>query len=349
MTAPDRLQMESIASAGILAPSADNRHTCQFEFAAGGIRLWEADECRQAPFHRRILAMISYGAMAENMCVFARSLGFHTHVSWFPHAADRRLVCVLSFERDHAGSDGLAAEIPKRCTNRRFFRGPKMPAEEQRAFDAELVNLPRVRLIWLDDSGPRHRALRLIRIAEAERFSNRCLHQDLFASIRFDLDWQTTASEGLAPGSLEVEWLLRNAFRSLRHWSVMRALKLAGAHWLLSLRAAELPSRFSPHLGLLATTSDLEHGTFEIGRALERIWLRATALGLAFQPLAASTLLALDGYEEVTQEVRVTLAEGWRKIAPGCLPLMVFRAGRSRPPRVRSGRLELERYLVKET
>ena len=125
----------------------------------------------------------------------------------------------------------------------------------------------------------------------------------------------------------------------------MRALDMFGAHYLIGARAAYVPCRIAPHLCVLGTTLTLDAGCLAVGRALERVWLKASALGLALQPFAAPGLLALDGYVEVRAAIRHRLASGFAAIAPGVTPLIAFRMGRAGPPSTRTNRFPVQHYV----
>jgi len=336
-----RAQTESIVEAGILAPSADNRHMLRFDVDERAIRLRGSDDFGRAPFHRRVLALISVGAVVENMVLRAARYGFLTDVAWCGGAT----IAELRFGVGEARASDLEAAIPQRHTNRRLlYRGPGLTEDQGRQIAADVQGIASVRLLWLDLPDLRRRALRLISLAEAERFRSRPLHEDLFSAIRFDVGWRATATEGLPPGALEIELPMRPIFKALRHWTLMRALTAVGSHRLIGLRAAYAPCRVAPHLGALATNVELERGAIEVGRALERVWLRATSLGLAFQPFAASTLLALSGYQEVDERVRGRLAGGWKEICAEVTPLMLFRMGHARAASIRSGRPDMSDF-----
>ena len=223
-----------------------------------------------------------------------------------------------------------------RHTNRRvMLSGPAVVERADGDRSAKEVGaIAGVRLLWLDAPELRRQALRLVTIAETERFRSEPLHADLFSSIRFDVGWHATASEGLPPGALEIEPPMRPLFKALRHWRVMRVLAASRRAPASSvLRAAYLPCRTAPHVCALATSLDLDRGAVAVGRALERIWLRDDlAYGLAFQPLAGAALLALEGYRDVDEGVRRRLASGWSRLCADALPLMVFRIGHARPP-----------------
>jgi hypothetical protein len=336
----------SVVHAAVLAPSADNRHPLLFEQAGERVRVWGNDEFRAAPFHRRVLFLIAIGAVVENMRLRARSLGLETEVGWSPDPREPWLVAELRVLRSGAAPDALADAIPERHTNRRLrYRGPALTPAQRGQLEDDCAAVAGARIVWLDQRELRRRALRLVRIAERERFRCRPLHHELFSGIRFDAGWNQATDEGLAPGSLGVERPLRWAFKALRHWGLMRMLTYVGGHHLLGLRAGDLPCRMSPHLGAIATSLALEQGARAVGQAFERVWLRATSLGAALQPFAASTLFALDGYEDVRGRLRRELAQGWASVIPGLQPLIVFRIGRAPPPAARSGRRGLDSYL----
>lgn len=336
---PDRAQSESIVEAGILAPSADNRHMLRFEIGAGAIVVRGDSAFGRAPFHRRVLALVSLGAVVENMTLRAESLGLRVEVVWADDSFSGSRLAELRLTPMEPQASSLEAAIPLRHTNRRaLFRGPALPREQQRQLTEDVGAVAGVRLHWLDAPTLRREAVQLVTLAETERFRSQPLHADLFSSVRFDVGWRATAAEGLPPGALEIEPPMRPLFEALRHWNAMRILNLLGAHRFIGLRGAYLPCRTAPHLCALATTLDLDRGAVAVGRALERVWLCAASLGLAFQPFAGSTLLALEGYREVRDSVGRRLRSGWSRLCPDALPLMVFRIGRARPPKVRTGR-----------
>jgi len=337
-----------IARSGVLAPSADNQHVFGIEFAEAAIRLWPTREfASNTERHRRALGLISLGAVVENMRLRAGEIGVLAHISWFP-ASSPGAIAQLDLQPSQAVPvEGLAVAIPARHTNRRMYRGPGLSDKETALLDTAVAPTVGVQLIWLHGEARRH-ALRLIWRAESERFLRKRLHEELFSSIRFDLSWHETADQALPPGALEIEAPMRPLFKALRHWALMQPLTWVGVHRLIGLRAGWLPCWQAPALGLLATSLPTEQGAIAVGTAFERLWLRATLLELALQPMAASAVLPLQSAADqgASDELRSVLASGWQTIAPGVTPLMVFRMGRASRPAVTSGRRPLEDYLL---
>lgn len=342
-----RKTLLDIAHAGVLAPSADNQHVFRVELLEDDIRLWPTPEFATStdPLPRA-LGRLSMGAVVENMRLRAGELGLTAQVQWSAGTGSEPIAQLNLHPSPSGSADPLAAAIPKRHTNRRMYSGPGLTMKETAQLNTAVAPVVGAQLIWLQGAA-RQKALGLIWRAESERFLRQQLHHDIFSSVRFDLSWTDNAEWSLPPGSLEIEAPMRPFFKAARHWSLMRPLTWLGVHRLIGLRAGWLPAWQAPALGLLASPLPLEPGAVAAGTALERLWLRATLLGLAMQPLAASAVLMQPSSAEhgASEGLRSALNAGWQTIAPGAMPLMVFRMGRAATPTVTSGRRPVNDYL----
>lgn len=339
--------LKDILQAGLLAPSADNHHRLRFEPTTEGVLLWsEAAHLAGLNGYKRTLDLVSLGAVIENMALRASAHNLTSSVELFPNnQAD--LVARILFQSTPIAPDPLHAAIPMRHTNRRFFKGPpENLATLQHIGDAARI-IPGCSLDWLDSPEQRSKVLRLIRLAEGERFHNPILHTELFENIRFEIGWHQTCDEALPPGALEVEAPLRLFFRLMRHWPVMRILNLVGAYKQLGWRAGDLPCRFSPHLGIISASSLADHDQINAGRAFERVWLTALKHGLALQPMPAFVLYTqkCEINQGIPDPLQKHLHAGLDELVPGKTPLMAFRMGRAKNPSLVSGRNPLEFYL----
>ena len=338
--------IDAIAAAAILAPSADNQLDLRFSERSGTLQIRPASSWREAPAHRTLLRLMSLGAVCENAELRAQALGYAARVVVHPDPVDDQPVAELSFAPSAARRPSdLDSAVEARHTNRRLvFAGPPLAQEQQETMAAAAHGVAGVRLTWLDVPELRRRASAIARIAETERFRVRDLHAELFSSIRFDAGWSAATDEGIAPGALEVEWPARKPFEWLADWDRMRLANRVGAAKLLGVRAAWLPCRLAPHVCALTTSLDPRAGAVAAGRALQRAWLRATALGLAVQPLAAAAVLSWPENDHVSPRTREALAAGWSALCPGERPMLLLRMGRARAPRVRTGRKPLDAY-----
>lgn len=340
-----------IAHSGVLAPSADNQHVFQMEILDSAIRLWPSLAFAATVESIRLtLGLVSIGAVIENMRIQALALGLNSNITWlYKHNSSNPFAELQFHNITEPIIDELVSAIPHRHTNRRMYRSSKLNEHQVNSLNDAAASIDGVQLIWLTGM-QRKKALQLIWHAESERFLQKSLHEDLFSSIRFDLKWNETAENLLPPGALSIESPMRPIFKALRSWNLMRSLNVFGAHHIIGLRAGLLPCWQAPALGLLTTTIGIEKGAISAGAALERIWLKATQLGMAMQPLAASAMLALpnNSGQGASDKLRSTLVSGWREIAPESLPIMVFRMGRASAPSIRTSRLPLTQYIRRD-
>lgn len=340
-----------ILQAGLRAPSAENKHHLRFEREGDEVWLLATDQASWTALpHRAYLAMVSYGAVVENMALRAASLGYRQGCRWLPEERAPQAVACLSWRPGVPLAEPLAAAIEARHTNRRFYgRGRVAPAVLARV-SAAAAAVEGTRLLWLDAAPDRRLALRMLRLAETERFHRQRLHEELFGAVRFERGWRASCEEGLPPGALEVEPGMRSAFAALRHWPLMRAAAWLGAHHALGLRAGHLPCALAPHLGLVLAEGGDAWGDLQAGRAFERLWLAAGHEGLALQPFAAPVALVRQhaGAGYVSAPTRTALAKGLDLLCAGHdgRPRMLFRMGHAAAPTVVSGRVALERHAA---
>lgn len=349
MPAPE--QLRHILAAGIAAPSAENRHYLRFELKPGSVHLVSTDTPTwiQQP-HRKVLALIACGAVIENMTLRAAAAGLLQATRWLPDPARPELVAECLWSACAPTADPLEAAIPERHTNRRFFRRRAVAPAVIEQMTAAAEAIPGARLLWLDEPRQRSLALQAIRMAEGERFRRQALHHELFSAIRFELGWQQSCDEGLPPGALEVEPPARAPFAAMARWPLMRALARIGMHHTLALRAADLPCRLAPHLGLvLCDAPNVSLRSLGAGRSLQRVWLGATAGGIAFQPMAAAIALAHQhaGGDWVSPAVQQQIRDRLQRLTGGRAECacMFFRIGHAAAPSVVTQRPGLDRFV----
>lgn len=340
-------QFHGLLQSAIQAPSADNRHPIHFQLGDQCIQVLHARTEWGGLGYKRVLDLLSLGALAENLSIAASRFDMGTDIALLPDPGRPDLALQINLLPGAAQTDPLWQAIPLRHTNRQIrFRGPVLSEDEQAQLAEAIRPQPACQLHWLDTAPARKQALALMRRAEAERFHNPLLHEELFSAIRFDVGWHNTCEEGLPPGALGVEPPLRGLFSLLRHWPVMRMANRVGAHHLLGWRSCYLPCRLAPHLGVLTVKNTDTASVFAAGRAFQRLWLTATRQGRVLQPMPASALYALEGAvdEGIPVGLQHALAAGWRAHLGEDIPLMLFRMGRASPPLITAGRPQPEVY-----
>jgi hypothetical protein len=140
---------------------------------------------------------------------------------------------------------------------------------------------------------------------------------------------------------------LRRPFALLRHWPLTKILNVFGAHALLGIRAAYLPCRLSPKLVVIGSKLPRDDAAIAVGRAMQRLWLQATLLGMSIQPLAASTVLPMQTSDEdgTTEEFRQSSKAKWKEVCGAVTPYIVLRVGWASATTIRSSRPEVGKFI----
>lgn len=345
-------QLDYILQSAILAPSADNRHQVRFEITGNSIHIHHTrTEFPLEGGYKWVLALLSLGAIAENIAIAASRFNFYAEAMPFPEPGHPHLIMQITLHTDQTEEDLLREMIPLRHTNRRLhFRGPGMTDTEREALHQTLQKYSDCKLHWLDTPALRKQTAYLMRIAETERFRNPLLHEELFSAIRFDIGWHTSCTEGLPPGALGIEPLSRGFFSLLRHWSIAQLANSFGMHHVLGFRSSYLPCRLAPHLGALSVKKIDTQSMLQAGRSFQRLWLTLTRQGRVLQPMPASAIYALpqainEGIPAILQQKLLT---SWKTIFPENTPVILFRMGRAQNQFLVSARPQIVRFLQKK-
>ena len=165
-----------------------------------------------------------------------------------------------------------------------------------------------------------------------------------------------TRRDGIDVGTLELSEGNIAVLRLLSSWPTLARLRTIGGGGGL-----ESPSRdaidAASGVALLRRRSTGASTHFHGGRALQRIWLRATSMGLSIQPMSVLVYLFdriengdAVGLEEDTRQGLIDLADQFRKLFPPlgfpASDLLLFRIAYADPPTVRSNRLELDEMIA---
>ncbi|HHK42070.1 MAG TPA: hypothetical protein ENJ50_06600, partial [Planctomycetaceae bacterium] len=200
----------------------------------------------------------------------------------------------------------LATEVPRRHTNRRPY-ARRVPKREDLdalagAAEADGVLEHRCRVTWLTERSAIGKFAGLVARCDRLRFEYPAFHAELFKQLRFHPSEVQQRGDGLDVRTLELPPGAATFLRCLRSWSAMRIFKRLGGTRLMAL-----PSRWSVlhsgAIGLLAMRvshddADLASVSLQqwrehclvAGAALQRLWLKASQLDVAIQPLGSLPL-----------------------------------------------------------
>jgi nitroreductase len=347
-----------IVAAAVLAPSAENVQPWQFVVRDDALTVLLDRTRTLASDIGDMLSLTAVGTCIENAVIAATSLGFSSSVDYLADdvrsggSSTATPIARIRFS-EGATLDPLADSIELRCTSRRL---------EERPLEESLLNeleescrvVPSVHAHWVDRERLGQFA-ELIGIGNRIRFEHEPFHEELYRNLRFTAAEAERTRDGLDVATLQLPAALAWLLSALRTW---RRMKIFNALFGFSRTAAKQTAkevRCSGAVGFLTIPTSDTKAYVEGGRAVERIWLSATRLGLGFHPTASLPVFlayARTGAHRQLprhEQVIADMAERFQRMYPDLADRtvqMAFRIGYVREmPAARSLRRKVEDVL----
>jgi len=309
-------KMNFLLRYAILAPSSHNTQPWKFSVEEGLIRVYVNKDrwLRVADADQREM-YISVGCALENLLVAAGRFGYDCEVTYFPEAGDERLVAALSLVESKGGNSFGDAEpfdaITARHTNHRRYKPRRITPEDQRRIQ-DCCREEGVSLRLTDDRALKREFDRLVIRADAIEFAN--------PEFRDELGYW------IGEGAFGTPWLLAKL-------SQLALSYLDLGRWVAKSDSDVLMS--APVLGMLCSEADDRESQVKVGQVFERIYLKATLMGISVQPM--SQVLQVP---EVKREVASLIAEA------NLFPQQPFRLGYAEPEKEHTPRRPIEEALL---
>jgi len=283
------------------APSGDNEQPCR-------VRILSPDSCEittgyflNTIFHlNRHSDHIALGCFIENMAIAASDLGFNFSITknneLIPAQAPSYHI-ILSHASD-IRKDPLAKYIEQRSVNRFPYAQKPLTAAEKESIQQNLPTGFKVK--WLE--GPQKAGFASVVFKAA---ALRYLLPEMFDVHSKIIDWKNDKSMDKIPskalGMLTI-------FLPVMQWMLGKPHRMAMynqffvGHYGTAFKLEYLPNIFSS--AGIALVKDEEPKSADdwisVGRAIQRFWLAATALGLSHQPAYTPMLFSKYADEEKT-------------------------------------------------
>jgi nitroreductase len=352
---PSDFQVTALVSHALLAPSGGNCQPWRFSWTKGRLEVFH-DAARSRSFldfgHGG--AMLAIGAALENLALAAESLGFEAQVHAFPDKRDPSHVAGVRFAPAVARDQELGRWMAARATNRR--RGPRQPLPDG-TIEALAHAAEGARLQAHDSPEALDAIAGLLGRGERLRFLSQVMHAEMMREIRWTAGEARATRDGIDAATLELDATERAGLEVLRDARVLDALRgVGGGAGLEKLAHRSIESASA--MGLLTIERTGPQSFLEGGRRLQRLWLRATSLGLALQPMTALIYLFArlergggEGLSAGEREELSLLRRGFREVFEvprSHAELMLFRLARTGPPSARALRRPVHEVLVVE-
>lgn len=281
--------LATLLEAACLAPSVDNCQPWRFVCSNDSVNIFLDRE--RADFFGDYGFAASYatmGAAVENMQIAASHLGLVASVTCFP-SADVDHVATVRFSDAAVTPDPLCHILPLRCTNRKKYSSASL-SQEQREALCHSAKISGAKLYLFEDHSTVKALFRLAAQVDSIIFDHPLLHANLFRWIRWSPREKSRTCDGMPVGSLEIDAFQRLFFRIISSFRMLKFFNMFGVNRLIGLLNSSLLLKSSA-LGMIVMDGTSNTDYLNGGRCMERVWLTASALGLAYQPFGGLPFL----------------------------------------------------------
>jgi hypothetical protein len=260
-------------------------------------------------------SLLALGAAIENIFIAAAHRGYRTEANWFPFGNDAPVVAGLRFTPIASAEVASLAEafdlLRARVTNRRLADRKPLEPSVMTALHAAASSSYGGRLELLTGDGDLAEVGRILGRGDRVRVLCRELHHQMMAEVRWSKDEAMRTQDGIDLESLELSLSDRAAMRLLARPDIAALARAQGGGVALE-EGAQKSIAASSAVGLLTLRQDSHDAWLQGGRAFQRVWLTATRLGIALQPMTALLYMIEmlnNGSEVFTGAERATLRE----------------------------------------
>lgn len=276
----DNLFLELVKAAS-LAPSADNMQPWEFRKQNNNIEIFYAKSRMLPTDVIGMFTWVSIGAAIQNLIVSAAANGLMASLDYCDSQQNNKPVAIVRLSPS-AIDKGLFESISRRTTNRSPFEAVALNSEVISNL-TEVVHGFNAGIHWTTSTSDLDNMASMDANSSYIRLEHKPLHDELFDILRFTRKDIERTRFGLDFASLEIPSYAVFVARALRNWRIYQIISRLGFGKIV---AKNLATRIQ-NAGALCLITALGRDAvsyMEAGRAMEQLWLAATAKELAIHP-----------------------------------------------------------------
>ena len=345
----NRGDLTKIIEAGVAAPSGDNSQPWRFTAHDNSLEIFNIPN-RDNPYYnfRQRGSFVAHGAVIENITISSRSLGYAPEIKLFPTGdLINGPVARINFHETKAEKDPLYEFITERATNRKPYDSKRSLSEKQRTdFLNATGNDTNIEFIFTESQKDKSIIGQAVSVNEIVALETEGLHKVFFEDMVWSQKEEEQKKSGLFIKTLELPLPIQLLFRGLRHWPFNNFLNKIGFAKIAAMGNAKIYASGSA-LGIITVTNQDAESFVNAGRLMQRIWLKATSMGLSVQPIAGMLFLAQRIKEgdagQLAENHKLLISSAYTKIEnifgiKNKTIAMLLRIGHASKPSARSSR-----------
>lgn len=352
--------IEKLVNDAIKAPSAGNNQPWNWHYENNLLFLLH-DRVRSISFgdFHHIASYVALGAALENfnLAAFHNSIPIAVHT--FP-VSDRRCVAVIQFTSDQLPVDlfeptKLYAAIGTRITNRNLGSRISLSDTHTDYLAKAVASVNGATLHLRENIADLEELKEIMSAAERLRMLHIEGHYEFYEKeIRWNDEHSRTTGDGIDIATVDISASDKVGLQLVKDPEVVKLL----AEWRggkalekIAIKAVDSASA----VGLITMPQSFSGDYLNGGRAVERLWLMATHLGISMQPMLAATLHFArlkygngDGLPDFMKEEFTLLHQRFLKVFPEAenkAEVFLFRLSIAHSPIIKSYRYPVEKVF----
>ncbi|MCS5488814.1 Rv1355c family protein [Algoriphagus limi] len=359
---PTEKELEEMISFANLAPSGGNVQPWIWVLDQRGVLHLFHDKVRSYSLldYKGTGSLIAFGAALENLRIFCGKHGIEIEVISQIKEFDDDLIASVRF----ASKQNQSLDIPHldlyegaglRCTNR---KNPKRKLLDDDQLEAILsfVDSEEMSLDFLTEEKDLEKLSEVLGGMDRMRLFHEQGLQDFIHEVRWNDKEARETKDGIDLATLELSGAERAAMGLLKDPRTVKFFrKFLMGYGLTKISHSTLMA--SSAIFLLQSKKYTPESILEAGKILQRIWIKANMMGIAFQPVTASLFIFQrvkrendHGFEERETQLIAEHYKALKKlygVKDGMEEIFMFRLNFAGEPSMRSYRRDVSETLIK--
>jgi hypothetical protein len=284
---PSRQDVRTLVHYATAAPSGGNCQPWRFVWDGTTLRCFLDRPRSVFDIDASYLAM---GAAVENLTIAASKAGLVCETDWFPDDTLADLVSQIRvIPGTDVGANPLVDQILKRRTNRKDGLRVVLPSSHAASLTSEAQG-EGARVTFETSADKVALIADVVAKGDRIRLLSRPLLEEFARELRWTPEEVSSTGDGLDIATLELDAADRAGLRIISRKNVMEFVGSLGGGRALE-RTSRRAINSSCAVGLVTVHGSSPLSFVIAGRAVQRMWLKATALGYDLHPMTAVTYL----------------------------------------------------------
>ncbi len=340
--------IREILEKSVYAPSGSNSQPWKFRVHDNYIYVYALPEKDHPVLNfRNRGTWVAHGALIENIAIASREFGYKANIAIFPDKKEPNLTAKIRLEKTAISKDPLFSSMRLRTTNRKPYESAPLTSEQRAEFLSVSDGRGPCGIKLIDDRDKLKALGEAMSVNEVVMLDNQLLHKLFFNELVWSEKEEKEKGTGLYLKTMELKLPQQFALRIFRHWPAMNLLNKVGLAKSIASDNAKGYTSASAIGAILVENND--QAFVEAGRAMERLWLKATGMGLSFH-LVTGVLFLWQGITAgedngLSREHMELIKSAYQKMATiyevrdDSIIALLFRLGYGDKPTARSSKL----------